>query len=233
MPVEKGFNMKRSEINAAIEAAKQLFAKHCFELPPWAFWGPGDWKGKGDACSEIVENGLGWDVTDFASGDFGTRGLLLFTIRNGILGKAGQKPYAEKIMVVEENQETPMHFHWNKMEDIINRGGGNLVLDLYMATEDDGLGDERMTVSVDGVKREVAAGGQVILAPGESICLTQRLYHRFYGEPGKGIVLVGEVSQVNDDATDNRFHESLPRFPEIEADAVPVHLLCTEYRGYL
>ena len=225
--------MKRSEINAAIKAAKVLFAEHRFELPPWAFWGPEGWKGKGDACAEIVENALGWDVTDFAGGDFASRGLLLFTIRNGRMDKPGQKTYAEKIMVVEENQETPMHFHWNKMEDIINRGGGNLVLDLYMADAVDGFSDEAVTVSVDGVRREVPAGGQVVLTPGESICLTQRLYHRFYGEPGSGTVMVGEVSQVNDDATDNRFHESLPRFPEIEEDAAPVHLLCTEYSGYV
>lgn len=30
--------------------------------------------------------------------------------------------------------------------------------------------------------------------------------HRFYGEKGKGKVLVGEVSMVNDDNTDNCFY---------------------------
>ena len=33
-----------------------------------------------------------------------------------------------------EEQVTPFHFHWNKMEDIINRGGGNLLIQLYNST---------------------------------------------------------------------------------------------------
>lgn len=224
--------MKRSEINALIDDAKAFFAEHRFALPPWAFWGPADWKGKGEACREIVDNMLGWDITDFGSGDFDNRGLLLFTIRNGHPAK-DDKPYAEKIMIVRENQETPMHFHWSKMEDIINRGGGNLVLELYLADEDEQLSDNPVTVSVDGVTRTVEPGGTVVLEPGESICLTPYLYHRFYGEPGKGKVLVGEVSAVNDDTKDNRFHEELGRFPEVDEDVPPNHLLCSEYASYL
>lgn len=30
-----------------------------------------------------------------------------------------------------------MHFHWNKMEDTINRGGDNLLIRVYCSTEDD------------------------------------------------------------------------------------------------
>lgn len=68
-----------------------------------------------------------------------------------------------------------------------------------------------------------------------------------------GKVLVGEVSQCNDDSTDNRFYEpvdrmpylgaikdsdtsdkarffdSVGRFPEIEEDVEPKYLLCNEY----
>ena len=66
-------------------------------------------------------------------------GLVLFTIRNGNPRnwetRTG-KLYAEKIMLVEDGQITPMHFHWKKMEDIINRGGGQLALQLYNATPD-------------------------------------------------------------------------------------------------
>ncbi|MFW6277292.1 MAG: D-lyxose/D-mannose family sugar isomerase, partial [Prolixibacteraceae bacterium] len=112
--------MKRSEINQLISEAKDFFEKMNFKLPPWGYWPPEEWKGKAETCSEIAENMLGWDLTDFGSSDFHNRGLLLFTIRNGNL-KKDKKPYAEKIMIVEENQETPMHYHWNKMEDIINR----------------------------------------------------------------------------------------------------------------
>jgi D-lyxose ketol-isomerase len=73
----------------------------------------------------------------------------------------------------------------------------------------------------------------ISLSPGESIALYQGLYHKFYGEPGKGKVLVGEVSAVNDDHTDNRFHEELGRFPEIEEDTSPHHLLVGDYRKFL
>ena len=44
------------------------------------------------------------------------------------------------------------------------------------------------------------------------------LWHRFYGEAGKGPVFVGEVSQVNDDLADNYFFEAVGRFAAIEED---------------
>ena len=174
---------------------------------------------------------LGWDLTDFGSGNFHRRGLLLFTIRNGNLRK-DKKPYAEKIMIVEENQETPMHYHWHKMEDIINRGGGNLVIELYNSIQENQLAETDVQVKTDGILRNIPAGGKVILKPGESITLEQGMYHRFYGETGKGKVLVGEVSAVNDDNTDNCFLEELGRFPEIEEDEKPVHLLVSDYNNY-
>jgi hypothetical protein len=57
----------------------------------------------------------------------------------------------------------------------------------------------------------------------------QRLYHKFWAERGKGKVLIGEVSAVNDDNKDNRFHKPIGRFPTIEEDEPPLHLLCSEY----
>ena len=48
-------------------------------------------------------------------------------------------------------------------------------------------------------------------------------------EEGTGNVLIGEVSQCNDDNTDNRFYEKIGRFPEIEEDEAPYRLLCNEY----
>ena len=224
--------MKRSEVNAIITGIEKFFAKHQFLLPEWAAWAPEDWKGKYDKCSEIVDNKLGWDITDFGSGDFKKTGLSLFTIRNGNYDKK-DKMYCEKIMVAYEEQETPMHFHWNKTEDIINRGGGNLVLELYFATADDKLSEEPVTVSIDGVLTTVKAGVPLILKPGQSICLKSRVYHRFYGQNGKGMVLIGEVSLVNDDANDNRFYDKIGRFPEIIEDVKPVHLLVNDYAKYL
>jgi D-lyxose ketol-isomerase len=224
--------MKRSEINQLISESIIFFNQMKFKLPPWAFWRPQEWQGKYDTCSEIVDNMLGWDLTDFGSGDFTKRGLILFTIRNGNQ-KKDKKTYAEKAMIVGENQETPMHFHWSKMEDIINRGGGNLVIELYNSDENEDFSGEYIRVKVDGILRMVKPGGKVILTPGESICLEQGMYHRFYGEPGKGKVLVGEVSAVNDDNTDNRFYEPVGRFPEITEDEEPLHLLVSDYKRYL
>ena len=222
--------MKRSEINAIIKHAKEFCAEMKFALPPFVYWTPEEWAEKGSECAEIVDNQLGWDITDFGSGDFYKKGLMLITIRNGNLqDKKYKKTYAEKIMIVREGQVTPMHYHYQKYEDIINRGGGNLVIKLYNRSEDDGLADTDVTVSVDGVTRTLPAGGILVLKPGESICMEAGLYHTFWGEEGKGTVLVGEVSRVNDDHTDNRFYEPTGRFPTIEEDEAPVHLLSVEY----
>jgi len=224
--------MKRSEINRIIGNAKAFMDERRFFLPPWAYWSLSDWKENQINAAEVIDNMLGWDITDFGSGDFYHRGLFLFTLRNGKLN-IDNKPYAEKIMIVAENQETPMHFHWYKMEDIINRGGGNLVIELYNADKDDSLAETPVHVKIDSVKRIVPAGGTVILTPGESICLEPRMYHRFYGEQGKGLVLVGEVSAVNDDTSDNRFHETVGRFPSIDEDEEPLHFLVSDYAKFL
>jgi D-lyxose ketol-isomerase len=224
--------MKRSEINNLIRSSIEFFDKMNFRLPPWAFRKPEEWKGQYDSCSEIADNMLGWDLTDFGFGEFHRCGLILFTIRNGNF-KSDKKPYAEKIMIVEELQETPMHFHWNKMEDIINRGGGNLVIELYNSDNEGGFTNTPVILKTDGILRKVDAGGIIILTPGESICLEQGVYHRFFGEKGKGRVLVGEVSAVNDDTSDNRFFKPVGRFPEIIEDEKPVHILASEYSKYL
>ena len=98
--------MKRSEINQIIREAKEFLASRQFVLPEWAEWSLADWKANRDKVDYIVERMLGWDITDFGSGDFKRCGLFLFTIRNGKYG-VDKKPYAEKIMIVEELQETP------------------------------------------------------------------------------------------------------------------------------
>ena len=224
--------MKRSEINAIIREMEDMIRKCGFHLPKFCNWTPAEWALKGHEYDEIRDNMLGWDITDFGSGDFLHRGLFLFTIRNGKYG-VDKKPYAEKIMIVEENQETPMHFHWSKMEDIINRGGGNLVIELYNADKDEQFADTPVHYRIDGVEHVMEPGGRIVLTPGQSICMEQYLYHRFYGEPGKGKVMVGEVSQCNDDTTDNRFFEPVGRFPDIDEDEEPLHLLCSDYTKFL
>lgn len=222
--------MKRSEINARLTRARDFIAQCGFRLPPFAFFSPAEWKQRAAEYAPARAALLGWDMTDFGRGNFDKVGLIAFTVRNGSLADEKlTRPYAEKIMVVEELQETPMHFHWLKSEDIINRGGGELVIQLYNADENDQLDTTPVTVFSDGRSYTIPAGGSVTLLPGESITLLPRQYHRFYGRPGKGTVLVGEVSRVNDDATDNRFFQPAGRFPEVEEDEESRFVLCCEY----
>ena len=225
--------MKRSEINAIIRDADAFIKAHGFYLPPFAYWTPQDWARKGSEALEIVENHLGWDITDFGSGDYSRCGLFLFTVRNGSpdnLKKLKGKTYAEKIMIAGVDQVTPLHFHWSKTEDIINRGGGNLVIQLFNSTANEELADTPVTVSTDGVTRTVSASSSIVLNPGESITLPVGLYHKFWGAESR--VLVGEVSMVNDDNSDNRFFQPAGRFPVIEEDDPPLYLLVQDYAKY-
>jgi D-lyxose ketol-isomerase len=222
--------MKRSEINQLMRDAVAFFKAHQFALPGWACYSVKQWKKLGTEADEIRQNQLGWDITDFGLGDFYKTGLLLFTIRNGNLkNPANLKTYGEKVMIVREEQVTPMHFHNSKMEDIINRGGGNLCIQLYNVTAENALSEAPGLISIDGIVRTFLAGEILILKPGESISLPQQLYHKFWGERGKGSVLVGEVSAINDDTADNIFYEKCGRFPAIEEDEAPLYLLCAEY----
>lgn len=222
--------MKRSEINAIMQDAVEFIDRMNFRLPPFAFWSLADWKRKGREYDEIRDNMLGWDITDFGSYDYRKVGLLLFTIRNGNFSKRSYaKPYAEKILLVDEMQVTPYHFHWKKMEDIINRGGGNLLVKVYNSTKAGRFADTPVTVARDGRNYTVKAGTVIKLVPGESITLPPGQYHKFWGAPGAGRVLLGEVSRVNDDRVDNRFYETVGRFPVIEEDAKPLYLLGNEY----
>ncbi len=223
--------MKRSEINRYIEEADAFFVSNGFLLPPFAHWSPEDWRRHGSDAAELRSVRLGWDVTDFHSGNFHSVGLTLFTLRNG--SPASPRPakiYAEKIMFVREGQVTPSHYHISKTEDIINRGGkgtGRLALQLYNSDEGGGFASTPISVFCDGIERRLDPGATTTLGPGESITLTPRLYHTFYAVEGD--CLVGEVSSLNDDATDNYFKDPLPRYPAIVEDEPATRLLCNEY----
>lgn len=218
--------MKRSEINHSIRQARAFFAANHFYLPTWAVLTPNAWAACGAEYGEIRDNALGWDVTDFGKGNFAQEGLTLFTLRNGNPAK-DRKSYCEKIMMVRNGQITPIHFHWHKMEDIINRGGGDLCMKLWKADAEERMTDSPCMVHVDGVRTTVPAGELFRLKPGQSICFDPYLYHTFWAEGGD--CLVGEVSTVNDDACDNRFYEPLGRYPQIEEDESTEYLLCNEY----
>ena len=224
--------MKRSEINAALREMEQMIRDYRFALPDFCGFAPEDWAQKGPEYDEVRENMLGWDITDYGLGKFDEVGFSLITLRNGNLAKKERypKPYAEKLLYLREGQYSPMHFHWAKMEDIINRGGGTALIRVYNSLPDEEIDRESpVTVHVDGRESVVPAGTQVRLCPGQSICITPYLYHDFEVEPGTGPILLGEVSQVNDDEHDNRFNPPVGRFPAIEEDEPPYRLLCSEY----
>ena len=220
--------MKRSEINRIMREALAFIEAEKFSLPPFITWTYDQWKEKNSEYDEIKENMLGWDITDFGSGDFAKKGLLMITIRNGNLNNPKyKKTYAEKLLISDENQVTPYHFHWSKMEDIINRGGGTLVIRCYNSDKDGGMLDTPVTVYIDGRTYQVNAGERIELKRGESITLPTGQYHSFWAEGAK--CLIGEVSTINDDNVDNRFHEKVGRFPEIEEDEPILYPLFSEY----
>jgi D-lyxose ketol-isomerase len=222
--------MKRSQINKAIKRMEQMLASYNFSLPSFCGWTPEDWNDKSSEYDEIRDNMLGWDVTDYGEDRFEKLGFSLITLRNGNINNAKySKTYAEKLLMVEDGQYSPMHFHFSKMEDIINRGGGNILIRVYNSTPDGEFAQSDVTVLSDGREYKVPAGTQVRLTPGESITIYPYLYHDFEVEKETGAVLLGEVSMCNDDVNDNRFYERLGRFPSIEEDEAPYRLLCNEY----
>lgn len=225
--------MKRSQINAAIVNAKKRLEEYKISLPMFGYWTPEDWAENKCKISRIKERMLGWDVTDFGSDDFDSCGAVLFTVRNGDKNDLENRaPYAEKYIVLSDvtQQKIPLHYHIDKTEDIINRGGGVLVVQLYNKAEDGGLDTKNdVEVYMDAVKHVVPAGGFVEVMPGDSITLEPYVYHSFCAKKDEGLLIVGEVSKVNDDNNDNVFYEKSDRFCGIEEDEKPVHPLVNEY----
>ncbi|MDD9908849.1 MAG: D-lyxose/D-mannose family sugar isomerase [Ahrensia sp.] len=227
--------MKRSRINAIIEEADGFIASFGHILPPFAYWSPQDMKQRRREIDAIIDARLGWDITDYGKGQFDEMGLFLFTTRNGDVAElkaGGGMCYAEKIMISRRDQISPMHRHVLKTEDIINRGGAKLAIKMH---ESDPAGklDQAAPVPVvcDGIARTFKGGDILLLEPGESVTLRPGNWHSFWGEGGD--VLIGEVSTVNDDLTDNIFHEPIGRFADIEEDCEPLHLLVSDYERWL
>jgi len=227
--------MKRSRINGIIREADAFIRSFGYVLPPFAYWSADEMRARRGDIDTLVQRHMGWDITDYGQGRFDELGLFLFTVRNGEpadLAKGGGMLYAEKIMISRRDQLSPMHRHYSKAEDIINRGGGRLVLELFMPAEDGGIDEKaEVAVPVDGTIRRLQAGGLLKLDPGESVTLLPGVWHAFWGEGDD--VLIGEVSTVNDDLRDNWFREPIGRFSTIEEDEAPVHLLVSDYETFL
>lgn len=228
--------MERSEINEILEESDRFIRSLGYVMPPFAYWSPEELRARtASDAGAIRANRLGWDITDYGQGKFADLGLFLFTVRNGSaadLAAGRGMLYAEKIMISRKDQLSPMHRHNIKAEDIINRGGGKLVLELFAAAEDGSIDTSAdVAVSTDGVVRKLSAGGLLKLDPGESVTLMPGVWHAFWGEGGD--VLIGEVSTVNDDLTDNVFREPIGRFSTIIEDEKPRHLLVSDYDTWL
>ena len=223
--------MKRSDINNIMRAADEFIRSFGFILPPFAYWSPDEMHAKRDRIGGIIDARLGWDITDYGQGRFDQLGLFLFTVRNGSqddLQRGGGMCYAEKIMISRKDQISPMHRHIIKAEDIINRGGATLALELFNSDADGNLDETtEVTVATDGMLRTQPPGAILRLEPGESVTLMPGNWHAFWGEGGD--VLIGEVSTVNDDMTDNIFRDPIGRFSEIEEDEEALHLLVSDY----
>ena len=202
------------------------------QLPPFAFWDPEKLSEnvRNNACEHIVKRGLGWTVTDFGLGDFTENGLVVLTTRMGDFTKLSTGRgmlYAEKLMIQRDGQRTPLHYHQQKTEDIVNRSAATFSIELHHATELGELDDSRrLAVLVDGQMREFMPGESAALRPGESLTLEPQIYHGF---SARGDVLAGEVSLVNDDANDNFFYDPISVAQEIEEDEPPRHLMVQDY----
>jgi D-lyxose ketol-isomerase len=228
--------MKRSDVNEIIREADAFIRGHGVVLPPFAYWSPDELRDRVASDSPMIrDRRLGWDITDYGQGRYDELGLFLFTARNGApdhVAAGRGMLYAEKIMISGENQLSPMHRHNLKTEDIVNRGGGTLVLELFRADASGNIDDTaEVVVATDGRLRRMAGGERLRLAPGESVTLEPDTWHAFWGEGGR--VLIGEVSNVNDDLTDNVFRDPIGRFSDIEEDTAPLHLLVSDYDRWL
>ena len=227
--------MKRSEINVIMAEAGEMIRRYGFVLPPFAYWSPEEFVSNKDRVQNVIDARCGWDITDYGAGRYEEMGLFLFTLRNGRLAdlqRGGGMCYAEKLLISKQDQMSPMHTHVIKAEDIINRGGATLIVELFGSDDRGQFAEDRGgTVYCDGIRRDFSAGEKLKLAPGESVTLMPGDWHAFWGEGGD--VLIGEVSTVNDDETDNIFREPIGRFANVEEDVAPTHLLVSDYRTWL
>lgn len=230
--------LARSLVNESVALAKRVFKELGIFLPPFAFWPPSTWDAAGVETREIQDCMLGWDVTDFGSGRFQEIGRTLFTLRNGrSKDPRYPKPYAEKLLLEPAGQRSPLHYHISKREDIINRGGGSVIVILRPVDSDGSPGDGTMEAQVDGTTRRIRSGEEIRLRIGESITIPPLTYHQFWGEENSGILIddcrysvSSEVSSICDDWSDNVFVNSwAKRFPVIKEDAVRTCYLCHEY----
>lgn len=222
--------MKRSEINCAIAWAEELLAKNNIRLPDMAYWSLSEIKNHVSALDMVQQVELGWDITDFGRNDFARLGAVLYTVRNGCADNPTiGVPYCEKYIIMREGQRLPKHYHIFKTEDIINRASGDLSVFLWNVDSKTGTPtDTDVCVRMDGIVHRFSPGEEVVVTKGNSITLPPFVAHVFGPRKGSSDCIVGEVSKVNDDHTDNYFLEAVARFADIDEDEPILRPLCNE-----
>ena len=212
--------MKRSFIDRAIEDMLAMCERHGARLPAFALWGEDDYRADPAAARRIHEGGLGWNVVEFKPGAFRREGLSVFTLRMGDWRQLSQgrgRLYAEKVLLAQDGQRTPHHYHIVKTEDIVNRGGARFVVELFKVDRAGAPLKEKFRALKDVKMLDLEPGAKVVLEPGESLTLDPFVAHAFWAEGGA--TLAGEVSLANDDRADNLFLPPLGPPAPIEEDA--------------
>jgi hypothetical protein len=226
--------MKRSFLDSRIDAMLAACARHGQRLPPFALWREDDYRADPIAARRIAERGLGWNVVEFKPGAFATDGLGVFTLRMGDwrrLVDGRGRLYAEKALYAESGQRTPRHYHVVKTEDVINRGGGRFVVELVKVDRGGAALKERFRAVKDVKTLDLGPGDRVALEPGESLTLEPFVAHAFWAEGDA--VLAGEVSLVNDDASDNHFLPPLAAPAPIEEDQPKRYLTVRDHSRFV
>ena len=98
-------------------------------------------------------------------------------------------------------------------------------------TEDEADSEVHATLADYSIETDVAsAKGPHVFFEIEN---TGEVEHELVVEKEDGDVLIGEVSTVNDDLTDNLFRDPIGRFSAIAEDEAPLHLLVSDYEKWL
>ena len=84
----------------------------------------------------------------------------------------------------------------------------------------------------DGITITANSGSEIRINPGESLTLVPGAFHTFWADPDGGPVMVGEVSSVNDDNTDNCFAEKRERFQKWIEDVPAKRLAVSDYSTF-
>ncbi|MFP4381073.1 MAG: D-lyxose/D-mannose family sugar isomerase [Candidatus Sumerlaeia bacterium] len=229
--------MKRSDINNEIQLALDVFEAHRFYLPKWAAWSPENWEHCGPEVAQIKACMLGWSVTDFDRDNFREQGFVTFIERNGIVDEMREfaqrhsvqdKAYGERLGFIQKRQATAMLKHNISTKDIVNRGGGDLVVQIFLSTPDDELDEHnRIPTCINGIAYNIKAGGISRLAPGDGITIHAGVFHKFWAE--KAGCIVGEIYTSSPKKNEIFLLEPGEWYNRIEEDEDPLFLLNHEY----